>query len=239
MSIFTKKVDMRSRQSMQDFLLEHFRYDGGYAHRVKLHNLDLPNELNEAAYKALDYPFYWEELLCSVEEFTREHSDGYSVCTAGRSAGYLVLHEAWRVTLEWKSRCRSCGQLNYQAVELPDMPAPSDQASVAVLKTLGLRIVPSSAPVWRNQCGRCKAVGERGRHNLANPLTDLRFGKTVNDEEYEIDEMDMDWLRNPVKLVQSFDQCVEDMRSDLIYRLEEGLFAPIDEAEAEQEIEVA
>jgi hypothetical protein len=238
MSIFTKKVDLRSRQSMQDFLLGHFRYDGGYAHRIKLHSLDLPNDLEDAAYKALDNPFYWEDLLYSVKEFTRKHSEGYSVCTAGRSSGYLVLHESWSVTLQWKSRCRSCGQLNYQAVELPDKPAPSDPASAAIMQKLGLRIVPTPEPVWRNQCGRCGTVGERGRHNLAKPLTDLRFGKTVNDEEYELDGMDMDGLRNRVKLVQSFDQCVEDMRSDLIYRLKEGLFDPIDEDE-EQELEAA
>lgn len=238
MSIFTKKVDMRSRQSMQDFLLGHFRYDGGYAHRVKLHYLDLPRELQDAAYKALDHAYYWEVLWGSVNEFTREHSDSYSICNDGRSAGYLVLHESRRVTLNWKSRCLSCGQLNYEAVEPPEMPAPSDPASTSVLKILGLRIVRSSGPVWRNQCGRCRAVGERGKQNLTRPLTELRYGKKVNDEEYELDEMDMEGLRNRVKLVQSFDQCVEDMRSDLIYRLEKGLFDPIDEDE-EQELEAA
>lgn len=238
MSIFTKKVDLRSRQAMLDFLLGHFRYDGGYAHRVKLHSIDLPRELQDAAYKALDHAFYWEELLCSVEEFTRGHSDGYSICNAGRNSGYLVLYEARRVTLDWKSRCRSCGQLNYLAVDPPDMPAPSDPASAAIMQKLGLRIVPSPGPVWRNKCGRCGTVGERGRHNLTKPLTDLRFGKTVNDDEYELDGMDMDGLRNRVELVQSFDQCVEDMRSDLIYRLKEGLFDPINEDE-KQELEAA
>lgn len=239
MSIFTKKADLRSRQAMQDFLLGHFRYDGGYAHRVKIHHLDLPRELQGDAYKALDHAFYWEDLWESVNEFTRGHADSFSICNAGRSSGYLVLHESWRVTLGHKSRCRSCGQLNFQSVDPPEMPAPTDSASIKVLQGLGMRIVPSSGPVWRNQCGRCRAIGEGGRHNLTKPLTDLRYGKEVNDDEYELEQMDMDCLRTRVKLVQSFDQCIENMRSDLIYRLEEGLFVPMDEYEEVQELQAA
>jgi hypothetical protein len=234
MSIFTKKVDLRSKEAMLDFLQGHFRYEGGYAHNVKLYRLGLPRELEEAAYAALDFPVFWDVLSGAIADFTQVHGDRFSLSSAGRRSGYLVLYETSRKTLEWKSRCLSCSQLNYEAVPAPPALAPSDPSSVAVLQSLGMRF-DAATPAWHNRCGRCGAIGKQGRHNLTAPITELRFGKPVVDDQNDLDWMDMDGLRRRVKLVQSFDQCAEDIRSDFILRLKDGIFSTDDLEEVEPE----
>ena len=60
-NFFKKEVDLNNREAMISFLENHFRYytlhswnrSTSYAHNVKLHSLDLPAELMDAAYSAI------------------------------------------------------------------------------------------------------------------------------------------------------------------------------------------
>ena len=117
---FETKVDMRSRKAMITFLTKHFRYDTmnswnrstSYAHCVKLNRLGLSKEQLDNAYEVLSTDFS-DEISWPIQEFTREQNGCYTIGFNGRSSGYLVLYESRYEDTGHKSRCRSCGQLNF------------------------------------------------------------------------------------------------------------------------------
>lgn len=114
------KVDLRSRAAMIEFLSNHYRYDTmssvncatSYAHCVKLHRLGLTAAQMDNASDVLSTDFV-DEITWPIDEFTREQAGGYTIGFNGRSGGYLVLLESRYEDTGHKSRCRSCGQLNF------------------------------------------------------------------------------------------------------------------------------
>ena len=124
--MFSQKVDMRNRKKMIDFLTEHFRYNTmnswnrstSYANNVKYYNLDLTKEQQDKFFDLLDsdcndfYECYADPLIDGFREDT-----GFTAAFNGRSGGYLVMYEFEWKELGYKSRCTSCGQLNYKTVE--------------------------------------------------------------------------------------------------------------------------
>ena len=120
---FEQKVDMRSKRAMVDFLASHFRYHTmnswnkgtSYANCIKVHRLGLSRDQNSRVWDILDTD-YWDELRYPIDDFTEETSGSYTIGTNGRSGGYLVLYRGEYYDPGYKSRCRACGQLNYQAV---------------------------------------------------------------------------------------------------------------------------
>lgn len=112
---FSKKVNLRSRADMVDFLRDHYRYDGGYAHPVKIHDLGLDSRQDDLAYDMLGSD-YWDELGFVIDQYTDDWGGYRTICSAGRSSGYLVFHESEYRYTEHKSRCTACGQLNFRAV---------------------------------------------------------------------------------------------------------------------------
>jgi hypothetical protein len=120
---FEQKVDMRSKRAMVDFLASHFRYHTmnswnkgtSYANCIKVHRLGLSRDQNSRVWDILDTD-YWDEIRYPIDDFTEETSGSYTIGTNGRSGGYLVLYRGEYYDPGYKSRCRACGQLNYQAV---------------------------------------------------------------------------------------------------------------------------
>lgn len=120
---FEQKVDMRSKRAMVDFLAGHFRYhtmnswnrQTSYAHCIKVHRLGLSREQLDWAWDILDTD-YWDEISYPIDDFTLEMGGEYTICSNGRSSGYLVLYRGEYYDPGYKSRCHACGQLNYQAV---------------------------------------------------------------------------------------------------------------------------
>ena len=87
-------------QKKIDFLKNHFRYytlnswnlGHSYAANVKLHNLNIPQELQDIAYEAIS----GESIFWNFEEFLENFKiahPGYSIGFNGRSGGYLVLYQ--------------------------------------------------------------------------------------------------------------------------------------------------
>lgn len=123
--MFKRKIDTNNRQEMVAFLKNHFRYftmnswnrSTSYANNMKIYNLDLPKKTKDKLYDMLDIEDVWFRLNLLKEGFASAHNYEWQVGWNGRSSGYLVLYSGGRKKLDYKSRCTSCGQLNYTAVE--------------------------------------------------------------------------------------------------------------------------
>jgi hypothetical protein len=190
---FEKKIDLRSKQAMVDFLSSHFRYYTmnswnrmtGYANRVKIPYLGLTSEQANRAYDLLGTD-YWDELQFVIDDFTSVMDGNYTIGVNGRSGGYLVLYRGEYYDPGYKSRCRTCGQLNYQPVS-----------------------------AGNDRCGCCG--GERV--NLTRPLRWHRvFGKGIDNDLSAEDMMDlpMSDIRGRVELVCRFDKACDDIRDAFI-----------------------
>ena len=144
-SFFFQPVDLRSRQSMTDFLKQHFRYDTmssmnnstSYANRIKVHHLGLTREQEDQAFEFLDAQDSWNYLVFTkaIREFTDSQNGYYTIGQNGRSGGYLVLYRSRREDSNYKSECASCGQLSYASVPNLDLSTPEDVVMAEVIKS--------------------------------------------------------------------------------------------------------
>lgn len=204
MKSYYKKISLRNKNEMINFLKNHFRYNTmnswnnstSYANNVKLYNLGLTKEQSDKAYDMMDTDDFYDDINYLLEEFGATHNYEWQVGFNGRSGGYLVLYQGGKRDTGHKSKCTKCGQLNYQTIE----------------------------ESGNNICGRC---GEHSRINLKHPHYQIFSypGKPTDmNENFE------DWtiveLKARVKLVQEFDQLCDDCLSTLInmvdnYHIEE------------------
>lgn len=220
-NIFVQNVDLRSKLSMQNFLLEHFRYEGAFAIRVK--HLPIPKHLEDAFCQAQQYERYWDSLWEPVRDFEERYQHRLTICTAGRSAGYLVLHRARREETGHKSYCRTCGQRNFQSVSY--RPKPSMPDSEAARRIASALLAAPATPIPpQNQCGRCGAVGERGRVNFPCPPMATRILQGVRLDAWEVKQLSMEELRHCCKDLQDFAACADEMYAKLLENLEEGYY---------------
>lgn len=100
--MYAKKIDMRSRKAMTEFLENHFRYytmnswnrSTSYANCVKYHKLNLNKEQQDKFFEMLDmeYNDFYEIYVPNlIADFKRE--TGYDAGFNGRSGGYLVMYD--------------------------------------------------------------------------------------------------------------------------------------------------
>lgn len=197
---FQKKIDRRSKESMVQFLNDHFRYNTmnswngstSYAHCIKLHNLGLSSEQLDKAYEVIQTDI-WDELEVQIQDFVSQMHGAYTIGTNGRSSGYLVLYSSeWKST-GYKSYCRSCYQRNYQACGNSD---------------------------GDNTCGACRATGEKGRVNYATPPRQLSVSSAGIDDDLDFENWSMEQLRARVNVVEAFDGACDDIRQAFIEMLE-------------------
>lgn len=119
--MFKKEVNLNNREEMVHFLKEHFRYNTlaswngrtSYANNIKIHNLDLPEDIKDKLYDMLGTDEPYDRMEDLLQDFAERHDYKWQVGPNGRSGGYLVLYSGGRKKLEYKSRCTICGQLNY------------------------------------------------------------------------------------------------------------------------------
>lgn len=131
---FSKSTpDLRSRQSIVDFLKGHYRYDTmgsnnqstSYANCVKLHRLPLTPEQSDVAYDMLSTDNGFDFVNPLIHKFTEQHNGGYTAGFNGRSGGYLVLYHSQYKPSDYKSICTECGQRNYREVfDAEELTAP-------------------------------------------------------------------------------------------------------------------
>lgn len=193
--MFESKIDMRSRKKMTEFLLNHFRYDTmnswnrstSYANNMKIHNLNVPREIENKLYEMLDIECYELELGRNILIKQFEEETGYTVCWNGRSSGYLVMYDfEWKPTGH-KSYCTECGQRNFQI-------ATEDSC----------------------RCGRC-GQNSRVNYENSPMQKCVYAGRSIDDfDEDDFAEYDLEWLKERVKLVQRFDKLCDDIIKDAI-----------------------
>jgi len=245
MRFFEKQVDRRSQNAMVSFLSEHQRYNKRYANCVKVHSLGLTTELLDRAYELLaSDDDIWDYLEEAIANFTQRHNGYYTISSAGRLGGYLMLCRSRYEEQGYKSICRSCGQCSYKSVaEMPIDPveriiaqeilrndaiwtastylqqsAISDLPGTDEDKLAVIRRLKTSLEncTASNKCGRCRAEGEKGRKNLTSPITRLVVLPSNYDEDPEFSEWSLSRLREQVNLVCDFDRTCDEIRSDFI-----------------------
>lgn len=207
MKHFSKKVDLRSRREMVEFLTNHFRYDtmnswncnSSYAHCVKVHDLGLTSEQINKAYELLDMEETYDNINDLIDEFAISHNYAWQVGFNGRSGGYLVLYQGGRKALDYKSRCSHCGQLNYRTVE----------------------------ETGNAKCGRC---GAEARVNLIKPIMQSFTTGRGTDMGEDFEEWDIHSLKERVKLVQEFDELCDKCLAEFVWLIDN---AEIEEEEYE------
>lgn len=82
MKQFSKEVDLRSRKSMTDFLVNHFRYNTmnswnqstSYANNVKVYNLGLSKEQENKLYAMLETSEFYTYIGDLLSDFSFEHN---------------------------------------------------------------------------------------------------------------------------------------------------------------------
>lgn len=253
--MFYQAVDTRSRSAMTAFLQDHPRYptrnswngDASYSQCIKVPRLNLTDEQTSKAFDVLGLDELQGLISDVTEAFTEEHGGAYTIGSNGRSGGYLVLYASEYEDTGHKSRCCSCGQLNYRkvyagpreglegAVAKCLMTSPglrhevylsyegiaalpeSPEEKLAMFKTVSKAI--AGGDTWSNKCGACGAEGEKGRKNLAKSPRRLKVScKGIDDGHFS--EMSMTQLRERVRLVQSFDKACDSLREEFIALLE-------------------
>lgn len=207
-------VDMRSKQSILDYLSGHFRYDTmssnnlstSFAHNVKIRNLGLSRDpriaefdakhgagaADDAAYELLNIDDLWNRFASEpIREFTNKMQGRYTIAANGRSGGYLVLYSSSLVESPHKSYCQSCGQRNFQKVDT----ASSDPKA--------------------NKCGRCGATGDDGRVNYpeSRKVLEIHAGRSVGTD---LEEFEMYELKDLAKVVLEFDKACLKIRDNFI-----------------------
>jgi len=177
-----------SKKAMTEFLKKHFRYDTmnswngstSFAADVKIHHSWVPRELQDKAYEMLEMREPFQEIEDEFWMFATRYNYDYQMGFNGRSGGYIVLYRGYRERNDYKSRCKDCGQLNYEEV--------------------GGKRYPNSPP--HTTCGRC------GSKNIA-PYEGYNTGVYAG-QSIELDEdADYDSVKQMYDLVKDFDATVE------------------------------
>ena len=133
---FSRHVDMRKKDAVQNFLRSHKRYhtmnswnrSTSFAHNVKLRNLGLTKEQEDTAHDILgaDDTSVMNEIEHLISDFTAKMEGCYTIGFNGRSSGYLVLYKSEFKSSDYKSYCTCCGQRNFKLV-MPEMPDGPDK----------------------------------------------------------------------------------------------------------------
>lgn len=247
-----KQVDQRSRKAMVAFLANHYRYDTmnswnratSYANCVKVDRLGLTRAQVDKAHEVMSVPYWNSDIQYVLDDFTEDTQGRWTIGFNGRMSGYLVLYESHYETTDHKSRCRSCGQLNFKSVvQLTEDPNERviaqeilksanswrsevylGQSAIAALPLSDeekLILINRLRPGLKdgtldNKCGACGAEGERGRANLTQGIRRLIVNSRGVDQDADFDDWSMSQLRERVNLVRRFDEVCDEMRAAFI-----------------------
>lgn len=179
---FYKRVDLRSRKAMTDFLINHFRYytanswnrSQSYACNLKIHRLGLNSEIVDKLFDMIQVQEFFYGINDLLEEFNRCHKYLWQAAMNGRNGGYLVLYQGRTEKSEYKSFCTSCGQRNYTSVQ--------ETGTV---------------------CGRCK---KPDRIDYTAPLLNISvFPCRGTDNGEDFADWEIEDIRERVRLVQELD----------------------------------
>lgn len=252
-NFFEKKVDRRSRAAMVNFLTGHYRYSTGnswngttsFANEVKVNCLGLTPEQRQIAYEVIETENYWDQISDPINEFTQANSHYYTICSNGRSSGYLVLHESSLKLTGHKSYCPACRQRNFAKVP-PVLDAVEQIIAGQIHKTKNAHhpnvfiaqpeIQAIDLPedqkwsmvnrlmIELSDCSASAACGRCGhdRVNYRSPPKTLEISYRSIDpyKDYSPEEWSMSSLRERVELVIQFDRACDQVRQNFIWLID-------------------
>lgn len=193
MKSFIKKVDLRSRDEMINYLSSHFRYNTmdswncstSYANNVKIYNLGLSKEDEDKLYELINVREFYGRLQALFYEFGKKNNFLWQVGFNGRNNGYIVLYQGYAKQSDYKSFCTACKQKNYKTVE----------------------------ETGNCNCGRC---GKKTRVNFDVPPMEYGiYPGRQTDMGEDFKDWDICTLRERVKLVQDFDRFCDKILSEV------------------------
>lgn len=192
---FYKKVDLRSRKAMVNFLKYHFRYDTmsswngstSYANRVKVWNV-LPSQLHDAFFKAQECWEFRNEISAPLDVFSQTYDHQWQAGFNGRSGGYIVLYQ---------------GEKHYHTIfEFKDPHNNRDYAD---------------GYGWLTK----EEAIKRGLYQARRAKTSTFPGRSTDQDE-DFEDWTLGMLKERVALVQAFDQMCDDIVLTTISVLEEN-----------------
>jgi len=187
---FYKKINLRSRKAMTEFLKNHERYDTmnscnrstSYANCMKIHasRCMFTREEQNVLYDLIQSEEFYFGINDLIGEWNAEQGYLYQAGFNGRSGGYLVMYVGGREPSGYKSYCPSCYQQRYKTIEESG-----------------------------TKCGKCGQEICRN-YTTTHMKTYTHPGRSIDqDEDYT--DWAMEQLRDRVKLVQSFDKLCDDI----------------------------
>ena len=191
---FSVPVDLRSRQEMESFLRDHFRYPTmnswnqatSYACNLKIHKLGLTSEIESKLYDMLDTQEFFALRETLIAQFNEDHAFRWQAGFNGRNGGYLVLYQGELRPTGHLSYCTCCGQRNFRSV--------TDTGNV---------------------CGAC---GKPTRVDFSTPPKQpVTFPGRGTDMDDDYEEWSMSELRDRVKLVQELDSLADELVGQAIH----------------------
>jgi hypothetical protein len=191
---------------------------------------------------------FWEEIRSPIDDFTYDQGHHYTICSNGRSGGYLVLHESHLELTGHLSYCPTCGQRNFKKVPLVTYQDENEEVIAReILRSqnswlpgvyLGqpaiqtLTISDDKKLLLINQlkaelrdCSASDACGVCGnpRSNFSVPPSRLMVANRGIDqfEDFYAEDWSMEALRDRVDLVCAFDTACDAIRSNFIALLDD------------------
>jgi len=181
---FYKKVDLRSKKEMVEFLTNHYRYNTmsswnqstSYANKVKIHSV-IPASHSNTVYELIDTEGFYERLNDILNDWGRENDWKYQAGFNGRSGGYIVMYEGYRKESSHKSRCSSCYQRNFKKV--PDFDTTTDEGK--------FKLYFIAHPMWTTEVYLRRSADEVKALNLTDEqIRDILIQRKLL-EEYTTD----------------------------------------------------
>jgi len=198
---YTRKIDYRSKKSMVDFLTGHFRYDTmnswnqatSYAHNVKIHRLGLTTEQEDKVFEMSECEDFYFSINSLINAFNYKHDFIYQAGFNGRSDGYIVLRQGGcKVKHIFTDSEFEADSANYHGRTYADGYG------------------------WKSK----EEAIEAGVYNKQIKTVFSQPGRGLDMYE-DFEEWDIDSLRDRCKLIQEFDDLVENILETVKAMLEE------------------
>lgn len=182
--MFSKKIDLRSRKQMIEYLTNHFRYDTmnswnqstSYANNMKIYKV-IPRDLQDKVYNLMNAEGFYDEINDRIADFDREHDYSFQAGFNGRSSGYLVLYIG---SVEIRTIFKFEG--SYSERDYADNYG------------------------WMDK----KEAIKRGLYRKEIKIIGSFPGRSLDQHE-DFEDFEMYQLQNRVRLVQSFDKLCDDI----------------------------
>lgn len=217
--MFKKSPDLRSAKAMNGFLLMHPQHEGAWAHNIRFSRLDIPSTLAEGVWD-LEMEFVMDDLWEHVRRFEDRQQNRYTMVQAGRSGGWMHLHNASLQDLGHRSHCISCGAKSTRVIQVPKVAMPTSRAAEKILRLSLCAKASPPAPI-DNRCQRCGGTGDAGLQNYPDAVQEVIPLAPVLRDGAQLLDLSLESMRSYCRLLIDFADTLDAMTADLVAILRE------------------